>query len=561
MISGDNHSVPRQDKLRGGYYTPPAVTTWLCRWAVRSANDVILEPGCGDGAFLKAAACRLLDLGAGNTKTAQNLTGVELVSAEAKKATDSLCKLLGNSARKTIKNSDFFAWWTNSDQPGFNVVIGNPPFIRYQLFPESHRTIAMEIMKTQGLKPNRLTNIWVPFVVAATAGLKPGGRLALVLPAEILQVSYAAQLRYWLTERFERIDVIACNELFFKNAQQEVVLLLADGAHSIPSEKKSCHVSLTATATVADITNTKPCLLLERAEPKNVDHSEKWLKYFLDNRQITFMRALRDSEITVPMSTHADIDVGIVTGRNEFFVVSNSQIEEYDLHDYVQPVISRSARLKGSMFTENDWQSLANANARVYLLNIPKAQLDKPDAGLLRYIENGEKQGFHKGYKCSLRKPWYQMPSVWIPDGFVFRSLYDFPRMVLNSSQAISTDTIHRMRSHGADSELIIANSYSWLTAASAEIEGRSYGGGVLELAPTESEKLLMPAGLENAMPLAETDRLIRAGRLDDVLEENARLVLRNHIGLTIAECTLLKSVWMKMRNRRNSRQKQKHTA
>ena len=167
------------------------------------------------------------------------------------------------------------------------------------------------------------------------------------------------------------------------------------------------------------------------------------------------------------------------------------------------------------------------------------------------------------GYKCSIREPWYLVPSVWVPDGFAFRQIYDFPRMVLNSSGATSTDTIHRMRSHGAKPERVIANTYTWLTAASAEIEGRSYGGGVLELEPTEAERLLMPAQLNGAMPLTEVDQLVRAGRLDDVLEENAKIILREHMGLTSAECDLLKSVWTQMRNRRNSRRRgaRKHTA
>ena len=72
-----------------------------------------------------------------------------------------------------------------------------------------------------------------------------------------------------------------------------------------------------------------------------------------------------------------------------------------------------------------------------------------------------------------------------------------------------------------------------------------------------------MPAELNGAMPLTEVDQLVRAGRLDDVLEENAKIILREHMGLTSAECDLLKSVWTQMRNRRNSRRRgaRKHTA
>ena len=39
---------------------------------------------------------------------------------------------------------------------------------------------------------------------------------------------------FW-PSRFSRIDIIACNELFFDNAEQEVLLLLADGALPVPS--------------------------------------------------------------------------------------------------------------------------------------------------------------------------------------------------------------------------------------------------------------------------------------------------------------------------------------
>lgn len=545
------------DKLRGGYYTPATLAEWLCGWAIQSASDTVLEPSCGDGAFLEAAAQRLQSLGATPVEIAHQLTGVEIIPAEAKSAAKRLRPTLGRAADDIVQNSDFFSWWRASEQPAFDAIIGNPPFIRYQSFPEPHRTVAMAIMGEHGLTPNRLTNIWVPFVVAATASLKPGGRLALVLPAEVLQVTYAAQLRSYLTDRFARIDIIACNELFFEKAEQEVVLLLADGALEAASEGNVCRVALTAAKTVAEITGSSPTLLLGLAEVKSIRHdSEKWLKYFLDNRQISFMRELKDAAITASMSAHASIDVGVVTGKNEFFVVTADQVATLGLEGYTTPLVSRSAHLKGSKLGKADWKSLAAAGDRVHLLNISQLQAGQLTAKLRRYIEEGERQEFHLGYKCSIRKPWYLVPSVWIPDGFAFRQIYDFPRMVLNSSGATSTDTIHRLRSKGAKPERIIANTYTWLTAASAEIEGRSYGGGVLELEPTEAERLLMPAKLNGAMPLTEVDQLVRAGRLETVLEENARIVLREHMGLSKAECDLLKSVWTKMRDRRNSRKR-----
>lgn len=542
-----------QDKLRGGYYTSDEVASWLCAWAIRSPKDQVLEPSCGNGAFLCASARRFAELGTTDSSIASRLTGIELNAAEAATARDRLRNLLGPRATNIVETLDFFSWYEKK-QPIFDAVVGNPPFIRYQTFPEPHRSLAMTLMVKQGLTPNRLTNIWVPFVVAAVTLLRPGGRLALVLPAELLQVSYAAQLRSFLTDRFNRIDIVACNELFFKNAEQEVVLLLADSSLPKASETNPCRVTLTETHTVNEIVRCQPESILIDAQPKTIRHdNEKWLKYFLAEREIVFMRGLRASSVTTSLSTHASVDVGVVTGKNEFFVLTKEQVKEWRLDEYTIPLVSRSMHLKGSRVGKADWQAMSISGNRVYLLNI-KSSGGMLSAALTRYIRLGEEKKVHMGYKCSIRNPWYKVPSVWTPDGFLFRQIYDFPRVVFNQANATSTDTIHRLTAKAEKPERVIANTYTWLTAASAEIEGRSYGGGVLELEPTEAERLLVPSKLNGALPLSECDRLTRTGRINEVLEENARIVLMKHMGLSKGDCLLLRDIWIKMRNRRMAR-------
>jgi len=63
-----------------------------------------------------------------------------------------------------------------------------------------------------------------------------------------------------------------------------------------------------------------------------------------------------------------------------------------------------------------------------------------------------------------------------------------------------------------------------------------------------------MPAELQKAMPLTEADKLIRAGRLDDLLHENDRLILIKGIGLSKRDCAMLREIWVKMRDRRMAR-------
>jgi len=76
LLSGKNASSSQ--KLRGGYYTPAPIATFLAEWAIRDQNARVLEPSAGDGALIEPI---LTHLGAGGCVTA-----VELDPLEARKA-------------------------------------------------------------------------------------------------------------------------------------------------------------------------------------------------------------------------------------------------------------------------------------------------------------------------------------------------------------------------------------------------------------------------------------------------------------------------------------------
>lgn len=92
------------------------------------------------------------------------------------------------------------------------------------------------------------------------------------------------------------------------------------------------------------------------------------------------------------------------------------------------------------------------------------------DAALSRYVSEGEAAGVHLGYKCRIRKKWWAAPSVWVPDAFLLRQIYDHPRIVANDARATSTDTIHRVRIIGnTDARALAAASINSATFAFAE--------------------------------------------------------------------------------------------
>lgn len=181
------------NKLRGGYYTPDKISEFITDWAIRTPVDSVLEPSCGDGSFLSAITKRYSELGANHETIKENVIGIELDDVEAAKS---------EQYGTTVICNDFFTYYQENieDQIQFDVIVGNPPFIRYQYFTEEYRKIAFALMNKHGFKPNRLTNIWLPFLVLSCKALKPNGRIGMVIPAELFQVDYAAEARQFLSD-------------------------------------------------------------------------------------------------------------------------------------------------------------------------------------------------------------------------------------------------------------------------------------------------------------------------------------------------------------------------
>src|SRR6185437_2214558 len=91
-------------KLRGGYYTPPDLATFLSRWVKEISPKRVLEPSCGNGVFFGALATVK-----GFNKAA--ITGFELDELEATKAR-ARARDLGLDAA-SVHAEDFLQWALN----------------------------------------------------------------------------------------------------------------------------------------------------------------------------------------------------------------------------------------------------------------------------------------------------------------------------------------------------------------------------------------------------------------------------------------------------------------
>ncbi len=539
------------DKLRGGYYTPSPIAEFICTWAIQNDNDLVLEPSCGDGNFVEAAIRRFNELGVFGQDLYGRIRGVELIPEEAIKAANRAANFGLNN--DTIVNNDFFSFISNQENATFNSIVGNPPFIRYQNFPPKHRDIAIKMMEDIGLKPNKLTNIWVPFLVICSSLLTENGRLGMVIPAELFQVKYAEQTRVFLSNYFERITIVTFKKLVFDGIQQEVVLLLCE--KTVPNAQGIRVLQLADLYELDDIDFDA----VAETEVVEIQHdTEKWTKYFLNPREIDLLREIKDSN-RIPLANDIlDADVGIVTGRNEFFMLKQSQVAEWKLQDVTTKVVSKSNQLSGIIFNDNDFDVNAQKDLPNQLFLPENTEFENLDKESKKYIKYGEEKEFHKGYKCRIRKRWYITPSLWIPQGFALRQVNRYPKLVLNHVEASSTDTIHRVRflSDEYSPESIVVCFLNSLTFAFSEVTGRSYGGGVMTFEPTEIEELLIPVVENHGIDVNLIDELIREDQIEEVLDIVDKAVLIDHYGFTLEETLELRNIWLKMSDRRINRGK-----
>lgn len=524
-------------KLRGAYYTPRPIADFIMRWGINgTTNAEILEPSCGDGVFLESLS--IMDKGSYG-----HMVAVEYENGEAEKAR---AIHLPNSE---VINMDFHRFCLDTDKR-FDLVVGNPPFIRYQYYDEEQQKLADIIFKQAGLKRTKLTNAWVTFVVGCSLLLKKNGKMGFVIPSELLMVKYAQQLRQYLANHFNKINIISFENLVFEEIQQEVVLLLC--------EKNDSDKHLIEHIEVHDAEGLKT-LNPQRLEfpTKKIDfHTDKWTYYFLDKEELEMLEKVRVSQMPT-ISNFADVEVGITTGSNDYFTVPQSVVNMYQLQKYVRPMVGRSVQVNSLCFTPKDWQKNVESEAKANLLVFTPDANEDNNEGVRTYLENGERKGINKGYKTSIRDYWYVIPSIKLSDAFFLRRNNLYPKFVLNEAHAYTTDTMHRVFIHeGINKKAFVASYYNSLSFAFAEIQGRNFGGGCLELMPSEVGGIHLPYREENAIIFDKIDKMLRAkNSADEILDYTDDIILRQGYGFSEKEVVMARSIWHKIMNRRLSRE------
>lgn len=549
-------------KNTGSYYTPEILSDFLINHIftkyLTSKNLSILEPSCGDGQFISSLFKHIHC----DNYTKFDLTICDINDVEIAKTLEFIPN--SNKTSLHVVNNDYLDFFLNNDSK-YSLIIGNPPYIRKKNLLEQQIKICEEVHnKVKSKYPNllkstnKINNIWTAFVESAIMSLEDNGVMCFVIPAEIMHVNYTKELRRLIQIYFDKVEIFAFNELIFDGIQQDVVALI--GIKGV--ENNDNHgVSFYQVNRLEDLNEPKFTELHNNIHRLQLD---KWTNYILTDQELDYIENLKSQFF--PINKYCKrAQVGIVSAANDYFILGHNEVTQNGLNEVnglIKPILPKGSILPNVLnFTDGDLKRLFENNKRVSFVqfsNLPKNLLGTVENQYIekgeQSIENSNKGQLHKRYKMLKRDNWYHIPSVWYSEGLFIKRSHMFPKIIVNSTNALATDSFYRLEMNENYNIRNLAFAfYNTLTFILSELEGRFYGGGVLELTPIEFKNLSIPySALITDAQFTELDMMLRANMpIDKILDFTDKILFTE----TTINIHQLRNIRMRLVNRRIKKQ------
>ena len=372
-------------------------------------------------------------------------------------------------------------------------------------------------LQKKGIPLGPIASLWAYFVSHSVSFLIPHGRMGWVLPGSLVDADYGEDLLKKLAQRFSRVVAIKLQQRCFAHVgtdESSVVLLCED----LLSEESTGEPNVEFARDVAECAELIDRLVKERATgnrlpsataPKTLD-SEINLVY----RDIQATLGIRR------LGEVADVKIGVVTGANRFFLVSRERADELGWPSEArQHFFTRFYQAPGVLMRKGDIDEALKTGEDCCFLDTREVA---HAASIKRYLNSFPKEERDKNRTFEKHEIWHQPQLGQIPHGFLSYMHDEGPRLVVNEAGVLCTNSIHRIffKAGVSAAERITAlvSTLSTLGQFCAEIEGRSYGSGVLKIEPSEAKRILiasprlLPLGKLPAQ-VKDIDRLLRAGK------------------------------------------------
>lgn len=202
---------------RGAIYTRQEVVEFILDLVGYTSPSALycktlLEPSCGHGEFLLAAVSRLLASACAAHKRGTKvpplddcIRAVELHADSLERARDQLIAMMEQSGVEPAEASRLAGKWLIQGDfllaklpKGFDFVIGNPPYVRQELIPE---TLLREYRRLYSTLYDR-ADLYIPFIERSLSLLNEGGKFSFICADRWTKNRYGGPLRAMVARDF-----------------------------------------------------------------------------------------------------------------------------------------------------------------------------------------------------------------------------------------------------------------------------------------------------------------------------------------------------------------------
>ncbi len=507
-------SWQREAKQLGQVATPEPIAALMAKWVMSAKPRAVLDPGAGLGGLL--TACRQID---GQVR----LVGVERDVETLKRA-----KATAPRGAKLI-----LADYLKSDTGLFDGIISNPPYVKAHRLDYSEEEWCY-FEERLGTPLDRLTNLYALFLLKIWEDLAPGGRAAVILPAEFLNANFGHEIKGRLVHaiRPAALVVFAPSVNLFANALTTSAIVFLDKGRPAQSsawakrvdsiEEAAKFVCKLCAGTIGRASNG--CLDLMKLNPR-----DKWLNLLLNGKPQTDESSFPDR-----VGDYFGCSRGIATGANDFFCLSRVELLMHRLTaSHVEPCVTKAMDADGLVFTRENLDALVASGRRCFLLNPSRSGQD-----LMRYLKLGAERGIPQRHLPSHRPVWYMPENRAVADIWAAVFSRESVKFILNTSGARNLTCFHGLYAKPGCANLpplmtLFLNSSDGRRAFSQV--NRFYGDGLNKLEPRDVEDMPCPAmpklrraeADELRCKLADLEKLPRGERTAGIDEFAARYFAR----------------------------------
>lgn len=486
-------------RSQGFIRTPHAIARLLTRWALRSADDHVLDAGFGDGAFLLESARGLQALGGAADRLADQLHGID-AHPDAARVLRQVFSSRDLSARLPgILTGDFFT----THFPPMDALVGNPPGTRRLRQQDTAAMRAAAERLPEAGKLSRLTDPQCFFIMHGSRFLKPGGRLALILSDSWLDMRYGTAFKDYLLRTFVVRGVLGFQARIFRQVRVRPVLLLAEKRAEPEAGQPRPVAFVFFNGRPPDNLPHDPCRLLADASPTadgttvplgELKPEAKWTPLLYAPG---VYKALREHPGLTPLGSLAQACLGLQTFAKMFYVVPLAAQKRWQIERrWLMPLLLSPRDFDTPCLSPD-------LSPRHYVLACNAAREQLAGTRVLRYIEYWENQVLTpRGLAQPVigvqnlprvgkthRTPWYNLLEHPTRRGtapiLLPRRMYRRLRVVWNQAGWVAGENFIEIRPRaGVTPQALLAVLNTSVAEMALRVNAHVYGGGVYSLSP-----------------------------------------------------------------------------